>query len=125
MVLILMCQVTADNDRASFQKGLAMPSTDRRKPSNARLRAKVDHIQAVSQQLTDSIAHVQAQTLAWVRQAHVTDLPSAELGKDLQAVFQAQRAALADIQHETLGSPSPQPPRVLITEAELAALMKP
>ena len=40
-----------------------MVSTDRRNPLNAKLRAKIDHIQQLSRQLQSSIEQIQEETV--------------------------------------------------------------
>lgn len=102
-----------------------MTSADRRQPVNAPLRAKIDQIQASSEALVQAVAQVQSQTLAWVRESQATDLPNPELAHSLSALFKAQRDAMAQIQQATVGAPAPAPQRVLITEDEMAALLKP
>lgn len=97
-----------------------MVSTDRRNPLNAKLRAKIDHIQQLSQQLHSSIEQIQAETVARARQGEVTDLPCQKFATHLSPAFQQQRAALDQIQQEIKG-PSVVIP--LVTDEELAALM--
>ncbi len=101
-----------------------MPSTDRRHSENAQLREKIDHIQQASQHLTMLVAQVQAQTVAWARDGKVNDLPNAELARHLSASFQQQRAALTAIQDDIKGMASHVVAPALITDEELAALMK-
>lgn len=103
-----------------------MPQVDRRKPANAPLREKIDRLQAARQKLIDSVDQVQAHTLAWARQHDVVQLPNAQLAQELSAHFKAQRATLAQIERDIAGGPAvPQTKANLITDAELAALMKP
>ncbi len=101
-----------------------MTSTDRRHPENAQLREKINHIQDVSEQLQNLVAQVQVQTVAWAREGKVFDLPSADLAVDLSHVFEQQRVALAQIQEDIKGKAVRVPAPALITDAELAALMK-
>ena len=102
-----------------------MTFADRRQHANAPLRAKIDQIQASSDALVQAVAQVQQQTLSWVRESQATDLPNAELAHRLSALFKAQREAMAHIQQATVGVPAPAPQRVLITDDEMAALLKP
>jgi hypothetical protein len=101
-----------------------MPLSDRRQPENAKLRAKIDHLQAVSLQLQASIDQVQTQTVVWARQHKLTDLPNAELANDLSVSFKSQRAALAQIQNDIQGVAKPQLPTQLLSDEELKALLK-
>ncbi len=111
----------------NFEKGEAMPATERRHPENAQLREKINRIQAVSHELQALVTKVQAQTVAWAREAKVVDLPNAALATSLSASFQQQRDALAQIQEDIKGAamrvamPSAA---ALISDEELAALMK-
>lgn len=103
-----------------------MPHAERRKSTNAPLRAKIDQIQATHQTLIASMEQVQARTLAWVREQDMADLPNPALAQDLSASFKAQRAALAQMQQATMGAPTALAARqTLITDDEMAALMKP
>jgi small-conductance mechanosensitive channel len=97
-----------------------MVSTDRRNPLNAKLRAKIDHIQQLSRQLQSSIEQIQEETVARARQGEVTDLPCQKFAARLSPAFQQQRAALDQIQQEIKGASVGIP---LITDEELAALM--
>jgi small-conductance mechanosensitive channel len=97
-----------------------MVSTDRRNPLNAKLRAKIDHIQQLSQQLQSSIEQIQAETVARARQGEMTDLPCQKFAAHLSPAFQQQRAALDQIQQEIKGVAAVIP---LITDEERAALM--
>ncbi len=97
-----------------------MGSTDRRHPSNAKLRAKIDLIQQISQQLQSSIERVQTETVAWARQGKTTELPCQNFADHLSPEFRQQRSALAQIQKEIKGESGLA---VLITDDELAALM--
>ena len=101
-----------------------MTSTDRRHPENAQLREKINHIQDVSEQLQNLVAQVQVQTVAWAREGKVFDLPSADLAVDLSHAFEQQRVALAQIQEDIKGKAVRVPAPALITDEELAALMK-
>jgi hypothetical protein len=101
-----------------------MPSKDRRHLENALLREKIDHIQQVSEQLMTLVAQVQAQTVDWARDGKVDDLPNAELARHLSASFKQQRAALAAIQDDIKGMTAHVVAPALITDEELAALMK-
>lgn len=102
-----------------------MTATERRHPDNAQLREKISHIQQVSQQLQTSLSQVQEQTVAWAREGKVVDLPNAALAQSLSASFQQQRVALAQMQQDIKGaSARAVAPTTLITDAELAALMK-
>jgi hypothetical protein len=107
-----------------LERGDAMPSADRRHLENLPLRGKIDHIQKVSEQLKTLVAQVQAQTVAWAREGKVDDLPNAELASHLSASFQQQRAALAEIQEDIKGVVTRMAAPALITDEELAALMK-
>jgi uncharacterized coiled-coil DUF342 family protein len=97
-----------------------MVSTDRRNPLNAKLRAKIDHIQQLSRQLQSSIEQIQEETVARARQGEVTDLPCQKFATHLSPAFQQQRAALDQIQQEIKGASVVIP---LVTDEELAALM--
>ena len=104
-----------------------MNHSDRRQPENAQLRAKIDHLRTVSQQLQMAIDQVQAQTVTWAREHKLTDLPSADLADDLSAAFKSQRKALAQIQENIQGAAVRNVPQVatqLLTDEELKALMK-
>ena len=107
-----------------LERGNAMPFTDRRYSENAPLRQKIDHIHQMSEQLTTLVAQVQAQTVAWAREGKVHDLPNTELASHLSASFQQQRAALSEIQEDIKGVVTRVAAPVLITDEELAALMK-
>ena len=72
----------------------ALPQKERRHPENARLREKINHIQATGEQLRVLSAQVQKQTLDWARSGRVTDLPSADLAAGMTSTFDAQRMAL-------------------------------
>lgn len=103
-----------------------MPHAERRHSANASLRAKINEIQATHQTLIASMEQVQAQTLAWVRKQDMADLPNPALAQDLSVLFKAQRAALTQIQQATMGpTAAPMPRQTLITDDEMAALMKP
>lgn len=108
----------------TLKKMKAMTSTDRRHPENAQLREKINHIQDVSEQLQNLVAQVQVQTVAWAREGKVVDLPSADLAVDLSHAFEQQRVALAQIQEGIKGKAVRVPAPALITDEELAALMK-
>jgi hypothetical protein len=108
----------------TLKKVRAMTSTDRRHPENAQLREKINHIQNVSEQLQNLVAQVQVQTVAWAREGRVVDLPSADLAVDLSHAFEQQRVALAQIQEDIKGKAVRVPAPALITDEELAALMK-
>ncbi|MEN9619082.1 MAG: hypothetical protein RL406_1319 [Pseudomonadota bacterium] len=97
-----------------------MGSTDRRNPLNAKLRAKIDLIQQMSQQLQSSIERVQTETVAWARQGKTTELPCQNFADHLSPEFRQQRFAMAQIQKEIKGESGPAS---LITDDELAALM--
>lgn len=97
-----------------------MGSTDRRNPLNAKLRAKIDLIQQMSQQLQSSIERVHTETVAWARQGKTTELPSQNFADYLSPEFRQQRFAMAQIQKEIKGESGPAS---LITDDELAALM--
>lgn len=100
---------------------------NRRKPSNAALRAKIDQLQSMGQQLKEAVDQVDAHTLAWVRQSRVVDLPSRELASTLQEVFQRQRTTVARIQKETVGAAAQDVSTTrlpLISDEEMTALMK-
>lgn len=101
-----------------------MTDTDRRHPENAYLRKKINHIQDVSEQLQNLVAQVQVQTVAWAREGKVVDLPSADLANHLSHAFQQQRMALAQLQEDIKGTATPVAAPALITDEELAALMK-
>ena len=103
-----------------------MPHAERRNSANAPLRAKIDQIQATHQALIASMEQVQAQTLAWAREQEMADLPNPVLAQNLSAMFKAQHAALTQIQQATMGpTAAPMPRQTLITDDEMAALMKP
>ncbi len=97
-----------------------MGSTDRRNPSNAKLRAKIDLIQRISQQLQCSVERVQAETAAWARQGKTAELPCQDFADHLSPQFRQQRAALAQIQKEIKGESGHA---ALITDEERLALM--
>ena len=97
-----------------------MGSTDRRNPSNAKLRAKIDLIQQISQQLQSSVGRVQAETVAWARQGKTTELPCQNFANHLSPEFRQQRYALAQIQKEIKGESGLA---ALITDEERVALM--
>lgn len=97
-----------------------MGSTDRRNPLNAKLRAKIDLIQQMSQQLQSSIERVHTETVTWARQGKTTELPSQNFADHLSPEFRQQRFAMAQIQKEIKGESGPAS---LITDDELAALM--
>ena len=101
-----------------------MPFTDRRHSENSRLREKIDHIQQMSEHLKTLVAQVQEQTVAWAREGKVVDLPNTELASHLSTSFQQQRGALAEIQEDIKGVVTRVAAPVLITDEELAALMK-
>jgi len=101
-----------------------MTDTERRHPENAPLREKINHIQRVSEQLQTSVAQIHVQTVAWAREGKVVDLPSADLAGHLSHVFQQQRAALAQLQADIQGATTRLAAPALITDEELAALMK-
>jgi gas vesicle protein len=101
-----------------------MTSTDRRHPENAQLREKINHIQDVSEQLQTLVAQVQVQTVAWAREGKVVDLPSADLASHLSHAFEQQRAELAQLQEDIKGTATRVAAPALITDEELAALMK-
>jgi hypothetical protein len=101
-----------------------MNSENRRQPENAQLRAKIDHIQTVSQELQTTLHHVQAQTVAWARQQKLKDLPNPDLANELAVAFRKQRAALASIEKDIKGSLVRESPTQLVTDEELNALMK-
>ena len=101
-----------------------MTSTDRRHPENTQLREKISHIQDVSKQLQNLVAQVQVRTVAWAREGKVVDLPSADLAVDLSHAFEQQRVALTQIQEDIKGKAVRVPASALITDEELAALMK-
>ena len=107
-----------------FEKGEAMTATERRHPEHAQLREKINHIQQVSEQLQTSLAQVQAQTVTWAREGKVVDLPNANLASHLSRAFQQQRSALAQMQEGIQGVESRMAMPALITDEELAALMK-
>jgi hypothetical protein len=110
-----------------FEKGEAMTATERRHPENAQLREKINHIQAVSDQLQTLVVEVQAQTVAWAREGKVVDLPSTVLANNLSISFLQQRAALAQIQEGIKGASarlSMPVTATLISDEERAALMK-
>lgn len=110
-----------------FEKGEAMSANERRHPENAQLREKINHIQAVSEQLQALVQQVQVQTVVWAREGRVADLPCSELANSLSTSFLQQRAALAQIQEDIQGAAvraaMPTAP-ALISDEELAALMK-
>ncbi len=97
-----------------------MGSTDRRNPLNAKLRAKIDLIQQMSQQLQDSIQRVQEETLAWARQGRTHELPCQNFADHFTTEFRQQYFALLQIHKEIRGEPGLV---ALITEDELNALM--
>lgn len=97
-----------------------MVSTERRKPLNAKLRAKLDHIQQLVRQLQSSIEHIQAETVARARQGELTDLPCQKFANHLSPTFLEQLSAIDQIQREIKG-PSVVIP--LITDEERDALM--
>lgn len=97
-----------------------MAATDRRHPENAKLRAKIDHIKQVNQQLQSLIEQVQLETVTWARQGKTTDLPCQKFGHHLLPVFQKQRAVMDEIQQSIKGVTLFEP---FITDEELAALM--
>jgi hypothetical protein len=101
-----------------------MNSENRRQPENAQLRAKIDHIQTVSQELQTALDQVHAQTVAWARQQKLKDLPSPELANELAVAFRKQRAALASIEKDIKGTVVREVPTQLVTDEELSALMK-
>lgn len=97
-----------------------MASTDRRHPENEKLRAQIDHIQRVSQQLQSLIEQVQVETVTWARQSKTTDLPCQKFGNYLLPLFQQQSTAMHEIQQSIKGETLFEP---LITDEERAALM--
>jgi hypothetical protein len=97
-----------------------MDYKDRRNPLNAKLRAKIDLIQQMSQQLQISIERVQTETVAWARQGKPTELPCQDFSDHLSPEFRLQRFTMAQIQKEIKGESSLV---ALITDEELAALM--
>lgn len=101
-----------------------MTETERRHPENAQLREKINRIQHASEQLQTLVSQVQAQTVAWAREGKVADLPNAELASHLSASFQQQRIALAEIQEDIKGVVTRAPASALLSDEELAALMK-
>ncbi len=101
-----------------------MTHIERRHPENAQLREKINHIQSVSEQLQTLVAQVQVQTVAWAREGKVVDLPSADLACHLSHAFQQQRAALTQLQEDIKGAAARVTAPALITDEELAALMK-
>lgn len=101
-----------------------MTETERRHPENAPLREKINHIQHVSEQLQTLVAQVHVQTVAWAREGKVVDLPHADLANHLSLAFQQQRAALAQLQEDIKGTATRVAAPALITDEELAALMK-
>jgi hypothetical protein len=104
-----------------------MTEIERRHPENAQLREKINHIQAVSDQLQVLVTQVQEQTVTWAREGKVMDLPSAELANHLSISFFQQRAALAEIQKDIKGETARVtiPTSVaLISDEERAALMR-
>ena len=101
-----------------------MNSENRRQPENAQLRAKIDHIQTVSQELQTALHQVQAQTVAWARQQKLKDLPNPDLANELAVAFRKQRAALVSIEKDIKGAVVREAPTQLVTDEELSALMK-
>jgi len=103
-----------------------MTATERRHPENAQLREKINRIQHAGEQLQALVEQVQVQAVVWARQGKVADLPNADLARNLSASFQQQRAALAQIQEQIKGAAAVREitPTSLITDEELAALMK-
>lgn len=97
-----------------------MASTDRRHPENAKLRAKIDHIQRVNLQLQSLIEQVQVETVTWARQGKTTNLPCQKFGNHLSPIFNQQRAAMNEIQQSIKGVTLFEP---FITDEERAALM--
>jgi hypothetical protein len=97
-----------------------MASTDRRHPENAKLRAKIDHIQQVNLQLQSLIEQVQVETVTWARQGKTADLPCQKFGNHLSPVFNQQLAAMDEIRKSIKGVTVVES---LITDEERAALM--
>lgn len=105
-----------------------MKHPERRNATNAVLRAKVDQLQALGQSIQDSVAQIESRTLAAVRGTGVTDLPCAKLSQEMSPLFHAQRQAMAQMETQTLGETRPPARHVtseLVSQAELAALLKP
>jgi hypothetical protein len=107
-----------------LERGEAMVTTERRHPENALLREKINHIQQVSEQLHALVAQAHTQTVSWAREGKVVDLPHANLASHLSRVFQQQRSALAQMQEGIQGVELRMAKPALITDEELAALMK-
>lgn len=104
-----------------------MVEAERRRPENARLREKIHRIQSTSQQLMASAALVHDQAVAWAREGKLTDLPSAELGRELAASFAQQRQAVSALTRDIQGHTSQKPSDVAavrISSEELAALLR-
>ena len=101
-----------------------MTASERRRPENAQLREKINHIQEVSRQLQTLVLQIQAQTIDWAREGRMDDLPNAELARHLLLSFKQQRDALAEIQESIKGAAVHVAAPGLITDEELAALMK-
>ena len=97
-----------------------MASTYRRHPENAKLRAKIDHIQRVNLQLQSLIEQVQVETVTWARQGKTVDLPCIKFGNHLLPVFNQQLAAMDEIRKSIKGVTVVES---LITDEERAALM--
>lgn len=101
-----------------------MSKIERRRPENAQLREKINHIQDLSQQVFNLIDHIQAQTVVCARTGEVVDLPSASLAASLSHTFKEQRLAVSQIQHGITGSSNSVNSTLLITDAEFDALMR-
>jgi hypothetical protein len=101
-----------------------MPKIERRHPENTLLREKINHIQDVSLQLQTLIDHVQKETVAWARAGQVDDLPSVVLAASLSDAFEEQRSAMSLIQQDISGASLSTKSAPLLTDAELAALLR-
>lgn len=100
-----------------------MKPTDRRHSKNAHLRQQIDKIQQASELLQRLTQEIQYQTIASARSKQLTNLPNAELSKQLSSSMRDQRAALKQMQDALVGRKEVNAAN-LISKDELAALLK-